>query len=218
MRHRTFVIAAAICCATWAQAPRQLNVYNHSGTIDSTAFNLFDSMTIGNMTNLLIHLKTGSVTQVPLVQIDTLRFPFVGGALAQVIAPDGGGTYHVGDSLVIQWHINPTPMTAAKKVAVFISLDAEAPDVGCDSCWMQIDLKGGATGNEPQVLNADPRYNTDRIATCKWKITDPISTVSPLAVPRSPVSVRCRIKVGDYQRFNYPEYLDVSDGTFTILP
>jgi hypothetical protein len=218
MNRFALIVLAVFCSLAPAQAPRQLNIYRHSGTIDSTDFGLFDSLTIGNAANLLIHLKTGGPASIPLVQIDSLRFPFLGGPVCRVIAPNGGETYRVGDSMVIQWQVNPTPMTAQKKVCVFISFVVNPGNGSCDSCWIQLDLKGrsGPT-TEPQVPNTDPRYDANHIATCKWKITNPI-TNSGATNQLSPISVNCKIKVGDYQRFTYNEYSDQSKGFFAIQP
>lgn len=79
--------------------------------------------------------------------------------MCRVIVPNGGETYHVGDSMTIQWQINPVPMSPPKKVAVFLA-------AGCDTCTvrMQIDLHG-VGGLEPQVANSDPRYDANHIAT-----------------------------------------------------
>jgi len=206
MKTFLLVILSLCCTSLWAQPPRMLSVYTHAGTIDSLPVSDFDSLAFPGATNLSIYLKAGGVTTVPLDQIDSIGFPFVGGPVCTVLSPNGGQTFHRGDSLALSWHINPVAMLA-QKVAVFLSPN--------DTNWDQIDLSTTA-GGEPQVFNNDPRYDAGRTITCKWKISDPISPWTQ--PPNSPVSTRCRIKVAAYGFSSDPEQYDISDAAFTIQP
>lgn len=204
MRMLFFALLLLCCTHLWAQPPRMLFVYARAGTIDSFPTADFDSLTFPGKTDLAVHLKTGGVTTIPLEQIDSLGFPYVGGPACMIFSPNGGQTYHVGDTMSLSWHINPAGMMA-QKVAVFLSPN--------DTNWYQIDLRP-STGGEPQVFNTDQRYNADHSITCSWKIVDPISSWSS----ESPVSSRCRTKVAAYGFSSDPEQYDISDATFMIQP
>ena len=196
----------SLCDIAMGQPPRQMNIYRAGGTMDSFNFSSFDSLAFIDSTALAIHLRSGPVTSIPLVQIDSIRFPFIGGPVYTVLSPNGGENHALGDSLTLSWRFNPA-LTMIGKVAVFLSPN--------DTDWYQLDLTS-PYGNEPQVYNTDPRYNSAHIIVCKWKITNPISPW--FQTTKSPLSSRCRIKVAGYEKDMDPEQYDISDAPFIIHP
>jgi hypothetical protein len=189
---------------------RDIVVHKSGGMDDTTLAPDFDSMTIANSVDLLVHTKATPAWRIPLSQIDSVTFPYNGGPPCQVISPNGGETYHVGDSLILRWKINPPAVEASgrQKIVVLLSLDS-----GQDYP-IQLDLGG----QEPQVLNSDPRYNSNHEMSIKWKITNPMTQAVPShsTMPGSPVSATCKIKVGVYDHYFEPENFDESDGVFSI--
>lgn len=206
MRFKLLGIIILVTITLIPSQPRQLNVYQHGGAIDSVPGSDFDSLTVSDGTNLRIHTTGGGgVRSFAISQIDSLKFPFVGGPAVTVLSPNGGETYHVGDSLTISWRINPTAVGSyADKVAVFILLDN-----GQTSRQIALGL------SEPQVANTDPRYNGGREITCKWKIANPMTGVYP-SDAASPISTTCKILVGVYGFTQEAELSDMSNGNFTI--
>jgi hypothetical protein len=145
-------------------------------------------------------------------------FPYVGGPAYDIIQPTAGQVFHVGDSLVVQWYLNPR--AAANNAALSISLDASKSwrMLISEMCWLiWVDSLRAGT---PCILEfnypawayvvRDGKY----LGTWKCKISNPISTPDPYITPFNPISDSVVIKILD----RHGGYESDSSEIFSIKP
>jgi hypothetical protein len=116
-----------------------------------------------------------------------------------LIGPDGGETFLVGDTLAIVWDVDHAGI-GARGLTIDISLDGGL-------YWIVINTLGhGITEADTQIYHGTSR------GTYRWQVPD--SVADPNGGPLNSVSKLCRIKI--YDPYGSEEDMDVSDDNFSI--
>jgi len=218
MNKAPLLIIALCFAASQAQPPHFMQICKHDGTTDTASFVRIDSTTIGNLTDFVIHLNRGGAISVPIDQIDSILFPYVGGPAYKILQPIAGRVFHVGDSVTVQWVINPR--VAFGVTGFVMSTDAGKTWHGLTNvlCFMiRIDSsRAGAPCFGGMNYPAWPyvTVNGKLIGTWKFKISNPMSMPDTTVDHFNPISDSVIIRVGDM----HGGMITVDSEIFSIKP
>jgi len=120
---------------------------------------------------------------------------------AKLIAPNGGEVYHVGDTILIAWRIDPQKVTNALYVDF-------SPDSGVTYGPL---FPNPNLGPKPQ----DTSFYTGTTALYRWTITGSVEDLGGTGNVAT-VSDSCIFKLEEAYSLGDPPYGDMSDGVFSV--
>lgn len=123
--------------------------------------------------------------------------PDASSGLITITSPKAGSTWHVGDSLEVNWTVKDDPNNVVDAIGVSVS-----PDGG--KTW------GALHSNS--ISPENPKWGKFR-----WKITDSLYINTENKTVMLAGSTTCRVKVAQYTPSN-PALMIVTTGDFTIAP
>ena len=187
-----FVLIAV--STTPGQSGRNMFIYKSGGQLDSMLLTKADSALFVNDT-MLLYCTGNTLFRHAMSDIDSITFPYIGGPAITLLEPDPGTVYHVGDSLIVRWKINPLIVTAG----VYFQLTVNDGE----SFFTIVPTTQHYPG--PLYDGIQGRY--------AWHIQDHVYDVSlgDMAL----VSQQCRIRVTEYNTEGTPDRTVTSD-LFTI--
>jgi hypothetical protein len=185
------------CPAAWYSPARQMLLYssaaNHFGRIRGYSLGDIDSMTF-SATGVRVHYRwTGTSFKMREYAFATLdSMTILRNPQFTVISPNGGETYHLGDTIWATWAVDKKKRTTPGDF-LYLSLDAGRQ-------WCQLFIPSSFSSDPSRIFHANAMvYDSGCVGTYPIALSNKIYMACPNqpADSLSPLSASCMLKVDD---------------------